>query len=102
MSFSQGIQEKITAITEPHCPYSEEDSIGSIILGSSGLVEFQSDPTGKMGKPFEIKYDCDIVIVEPCEDLKAEKWCKKQEKKGKCSKKNVQKKCKKTCEMCDA
>ena len=52
---------------------------------------------GKVGKPFEIKYTCELA--EPCEDQKGEKWCEKRKKKGKCKKKYY-KKCQKTCEQC--
>ena len=39
--------------------------------------------------------------MEVCEDQKAEKYCKKMKKKGKCEIKKIAKKCEKTCEVCD-
>ena len=95
-SFSS-IEEKITSILEPICPSVDQGSRGSITFGSSGSVNFKSNLNGTVGKPFEIKYICELA--EPCEDLKGEKWCEKRKKKGKCKKKYY-KKCQKTCEQC--
>ena len=47
------------------------------------------------GHPFQIDFTC-----EPCKDQKSFKFCKKQKKKGKCSKSGIWKKCKKTCDKC--
>ena len=98
------IQEKVTSILEPICPSVDQDSRGSITFGSSGSVDFKSNFNGmnkqfngKVGKPFEVKYTCELP--EPCEDKKGEKWCEKRKKKGKCKKKYY-KKCQKTCEQC--
>jgi len=56
----------------------------------SQLDEFQSN---------RLALDDEMNKMEVCEDQKSEKWCKKQKKKGKCSK--YAKECKKTCDLCD-
>ena len=41
-----------------------------------------------------------FILASDCKDKKNTKKCKRLKKKGKCSKKNVWKKCKKTCGKC--
>ena len=51
-----------------------------------------------IGKKFYTQFAYDFFL--DCKDKKKSKKCKKLKKKGKCSKKGVWKKCKKTCEKC--
>ena len=98
-------------MTEPFCsPMRNFDSLqgmlrmdslnpGIMFIGSDGYIGFESNPYDNGGMGFEIKYQC--PVEEPCEDIKSVKYCKKQEKKGKCNKASVWKKCQSTCEKCD-
>ena len=105
----------VSILVEPHCPSTPPmrsfDSLGRILkmdnpnpgymfIASGGNVGFSSDSYSMGGMAFEIKYEC--PVVEPCEDIKSTKWCKKQKKNGKCKKASVWKKCQSTCEKCDS
>ena len=75
----------------PHMPPSllTFDPLGNVTLTAAMFYS---------GHPFKIDFTCEVE--EPCEDLKSSKYCKKQEKKGKCKKSSVWKKCKETCDKC--
>ena len=81
------------------------------IISTNGYMEvnFVSDHyVGMSG--FEIYYVCNGTSTptptptptppSECKDKKKTKRCKRLKKKGKCGKKKVWKKCKKTCEIC--
>jgi hypothetical protein len=62
------------------------------------VCKTQNFPTFKF---FTAKLNIFLTITDPhCKDKKKTKKCIKWKKKGKCGKKKIAKKCKKTCNLC--